>query len=109
MQTEKIQQTTIRGYSDDMIVVQGPFSEEFGCYESKDVVTRYVGCSDGTLLRVTYGENKKGLWRITLIRRGSCEFSKQEAEEGGKEYSDVVTLTGQISWVVCGKDYRVRA
>lgn len=97
---------TIRGHSDDCIVIQGAIHEEFSAYEAKSNIVRFLGFSDGTLLRITYGEHNKAMWRISLIRKGTAEYIKAEAEEG-KSYSDQVSLEGDVSWVVCGKDYRI--
>lgn len=94
---------TIYGASDDIVVVEGDLLEEFSFYSQDDEETRLIGISDGTLLRVRYDED--GIWRLTLVNQGTAEIDKQEAPARDRDnYSDRVTLTGDIEWVVYGTD-----
>ncbi len=89
---------TIYGASDDLIEIEGDVRKEFS-HSSEDA---YLGCSDGTLLRVAYTED--GTWRITPVHLGSSKYEKKEAVSADSdEYSDRVTLTGEIKWVVLGQ------
>jgi hypothetical protein len=85
----------ITGSSDDLIDIEGDISEEFS-HLPHDDGPAYLAFSDGTLLQVQYD----GVWRITTLKKGACQFSKEEAEEADSDnYSDRVTLTGKIRWV----------
>lgn len=90
---------TIRGCSDDNVIIEGDMNEEFGCYSSAER-TNYLGCSDGTLLSIRY--TREGVWRINLVRSGSASYSKVDGLENSRQYSDIVTLDGAVSWVVLG-------
>ena len=93
---------TIYGASDDLVVVEGDLLEEFSFYPQDDEA-RLIGISDGTLLRVRYDED--GVWRLTLVHQGTAEMEKQEAPADDQDnYSDRVTLTGDIEWVVFGTE-----
>jgi hypothetical protein len=98
---------TIYGASDDLIEVEGDLSEEFNAYSSEDDVHHYLGFSDGTLLEVTYGRD--GTWFINRLAGGTATFAKQDlADLDERAYSERVTLDGDITWVVYGRDF-VRA
>lgn len=91
---------TIYGASDDLIEVRGDLSEEF----TTDVFSHgYEGdllaFSDGTVLRITYGE----AWRIVPVHRGTAELAIVQTTESDDGYSDEATLEGPIQWVVAGK------
>lgn len=88
---------TIYGSSDDLIEVEGAIREEF-YLESEG--TSYIGFSDGTVLSIEYTD--KGIWRIYREHTGSALFEKTEAIDSESEYSDRVTLTGDIRWIVGG-------
>lgn len=95
---------TVYGASDDLIEVEGDLKEEFSGYEG----THYLAFSDGTLLSVKYDDG--GLWRINRLVQGSAACVKVEATDPEDDYSDKVTLTGALAWVVCGKEHaRARA
>lgn len=93
---------TISGHSDDIIMVcgsDGRCLEEFSGWDSGKPSLRYLAFSDGTLLSICYTE--EGVWRILPVRIGSVAYFKKEAvSHDSKEYSDIVTLEGEISWVV---------
>ena len=99
---------TIYGASDDLIEVEGDISEEFSSLgDDKNL----LAFSDGTLLEVTY--TQAGIWRInTLTLCVGTTYEKDEAtadegkrEDGTPAYSDRVTLTGFIAWVVHGSGW----
>lgn len=85
----------IRGSSDDLIEIEGDIDEEFTHYSDETAV---LAISDGTLLSVEYD----GIWRIAPIHKGSAEMTKHEGTDEDDDYTDIVTLTGNIEWVVLG-------
>ena len=62
--------------------------------------------SDGTVLSVKYGDG--GIWRIVPVHKGKAEYKKEEAtaDENDNNYSDMVHLTGDITWVGFGTQMR---
>ena len=89
---------TIRGFSDDIVEIDGDIKQEFGHYDDENAC--YIAVSDGTVLRMQYMDN--GFWRIQPLYIGSASFDKHEGTNADDDYSDVVTLDGQFEWVVCG-------
>jgi len=89
---------TIYGESDDLIEIEGDITEEFDACEDNT----YIGCSDGTLLSIVYDSD--GFWRINVLVYGACKFSKTQATDEDRDYSDKVTLEGDIKWLTCGND-----
>lgn len=84
-----------------MAIVGDGFSDEF--YPDTDDDNAYhLAFSDGTLLTVLYDGD--GFWRITPMVHGTAEYTKHEATDADEDYTDVVTLTGDICWVVGGTD-----
>ena len=53
------------------------------------------------MLSVTYGAGG-GFWRICRIASGTATYSKIEATDEDEDYTDRVTLDGDILWVVFG-------
>ena len=94
---------TVYGSSDDLIEIEGDLREEFSFYSEDDDDGRLLGFSDGTMLRARY--DKDGVWRFTLVHKGTAEMEKQEAPANDEEnYSDRITLTGDIEWVMFGTE-----
>ena len=90
------------GASDDLIEVEGALCEEFNALNLEE--GGLLAFSDGTLLRVIYDQD--GIWRITRLAEGKAEFEKDENPPTDDErYSDRVTLTGDLRWVVFGKEW----
>jgi hypothetical protein len=96
-----VSEVLIYGASDDLIELEGDISEEFS-YD--DDHTNYVAFSDGTVLTINYG-NDGGFWRINRIVTGSATYQKTEATDDAGEYSDRVTLSGDLKWAVFGTGY----
>ena len=96
---EKVATLKIYGASDDLIEVEGEIREEFSPLADEPSLLAF---SDGTLLQIQYGAGNKAFWRIQPLIYGSASYSKVEATDEDENYSDVVTLEGQIRWVVCG-------
>jgi hypothetical protein len=101
----------IYGASDDLIEIEGDFSEElnYPFIRSERERDLYLSVSDGTLLGIEYSES--GVWRIHLISKGAAQFSKVDAPEDNEDcYSDVVTLkaTDKFRWVMFGDQIAMR-
>lgn len=88
----------VSGHSDDCIEVEGDFQAEF--YATEDGGD-FLAFSDGTVLHVEY--TNAGIWRINKVESGAAKYSKTEATNSEDDYTDKVTLIGEIRWVVCGK------
>lgn len=93
---------TITGASDDLVCIDGEFTEEF--HHLVDVA--YLAVSDGTLLRIVFDPD--GIWRITPVRRGSAAFDHLFGQDD-RQHSDRVTLVGDaVHWVVYGSKWASR-
>ena len=90
---------TIYGASDDLIEIEGDIREEIS--PEGDEPTK-LAFSDGTVLSILYDSD--GCWRVHRVMQGTATLNKTEAEgPDTKNYSDRVTLIGDIKWVVAGK------
>lgn len=87
----------VYGASDDLVEVEGDIREEFNPSGNGP---SYLAVSDGTVLRIIYD----GIWHIDRIKVGASSIKKHNATDEDKDYSDVVTLTGEspFDWVVFG-------
>lgn len=94
---------TIRGCSDDLIVVESDgISEEFSAWDSGESTHRRVCVSDGTVLDVVYDED--GTWRfVPVVLAETTVYANKQAPAG--DNSDVVTLESHVPfrWVVIGR------
>lgn len=98
--------TIIYGASDDLLEIDGYFSEELSIGSDEK---SFVGVSDGTLLSVEYD----GEWKFRLERKGSLfkEIIQSVGEDSDHEgenkkytsYSDLVIFEGDIKWVILGE------
>ena len=97
---------TVYGASDDLIEVEGDLSEEWSpLSDGASDDGGLLAFSDGTVLRVAYTDD--GVWRVTPLSRGSATMTKTEAVDADDDnYSDRVTLDGDIRWVVFGSEYK---
>lgn len=91
----------ITGASDDIICINGDIREEFDALGGE----KLLSFDDGTVLSVNYID--PGIWKITPVQVGSAKFVKEyeataESEENGEGYTDIVTLEGNITKIVCG-------
>lgn len=91
-------QTMIYGASDDLIEVEGLISQEFSATLEDDALN-YLGFSDGTVLSVQY---TGGFWRVHRVAVGTASYTKTEATNEERDYSDRVVLDGDITWCVFG-------
>lgn len=90
---------TINGASDDIIELGGDMIEEFSPEDTEE--GGKLAFSDGTVLSVIY--DKGGCWRINRLHKGTAGYVKKEADGADTEnYSDVVTLRGDIVWCLFG-------
>jgi len=90
---------TIRGASDDLILVQGAgIDEEFSCWGEWPT---YLALSDGTLVSAHYVD---GFWRLNVLATGPGSITgKVEATNEDDDYSDMVSVSGpNLKWVVLG-------
>jgi len=93
---------SVYGASDDLIEVDGDIREEFGWYPSDDDKPALLAFSDGTVLRIVFGE--AGIWRITPAARGTATLTVEQAAEDDDSGTDKATLDGDVRWVVLGTD-----
>lgn len=78
------------------------FYAEFDCaYGDLDDGPRYLGFSDGTLLRVSYD----GQWHIVILEPGKCKVTHRGATDLEDDNSDVVILYASegFTWVICSR------
>jgi hypothetical protein len=94
---------TIYGTSDDLIEVEGDIQAE--CIGDQAL----LAFSDGTVLSVVY--NSDGVWSISRLSGGTAQMTHTPADGADSDnYSDRVTLTGDIRWCVFGDEIaRARA
>ncbi len=103
--------TIIRGYSDDILLVDGReaegnfkgVTEEFSTFKLETPSYGLLALSDGTLLRVQYDED--GIWRLSVKYQGTQFVEKIEGslDDGGSKsaYSnDEVHMDGPLRWAV---------
>lgn len=94
-------QVTVSGASDDLIEIEGAIRAEFSPNDSDAGMK--LAFSDGTVLAVHYDKN--GFWRVNRLAVGTAEYTKTEATDPDGDYSDKVTLTGVLEWVVAGEEF----
>lgn len=94
----------IYGASDDLIEIEGDIEEEFYYKEGE---RNLLAFSNGSVLEIEY--TPQGMWRVTPIKLGNASgYSKVEATDEHTDYSDRVTLIGDVDWVVHGSGYGKR-
>jgi hypothetical protein len=92
----------IRGYSDDIIALDGAVAIEInepGLYSDPAGGLLEFGDADaGTVLRVRF--TPAGTWAVTIERAGPahCEVTDAVGPDDDA-YSDCATLTGDLRWV----------
>lgn len=94
---------TIRGSSDDIVEFGGDFREEVYPADTDDFL---IVASDGTALRGEYDND--GMWRFKPLATGAATMTKVEADDPDDNYSDVVTLEGDLAWVALATDIAKR-
>ena len=88
----------IYGASDDLVELEGDLTEEFKYYDDEKPL--YLAFSDGTVLSAMYGED--GIWTLLRVKEGSAKHEHIEATYPYDDYTDRVTLTGDLRWCVAG-------
>lgn len=85
---------SVTGAGDDVIVLDGDVKDEF---DSHDPVGAVLTFSDGTQVRAKFFER----WEITVETRGSASVKIEQApiHNLDREYTDRVTVTGDLAWV----------
>jgi hypothetical protein len=95
---------TIKGASDDGIIVSGAITEEFDVNGTADN-DNLIAISDGTMLRIRLEPD--GTWRIAPLIRGTAALHIDQ--HVGEDGTDVATLAGDFGdttpWVVHGTAY----
>lgn len=99
-----VESVRVFGASDDLIEVEGAITEEFGACGCSAEEPRFVAFSDGTVLRLVYGND--GCWEIRRVAEGAADFMHLPHDGDKTSYSDRATLSGDLRWVVCGKGFR---
>jgi len=96
---------TAWGRSDDLVEIDGALEEEWGFYSSDGNETGYLAFSDGTVLSVKYGDGNHGVWRLFPVIEGSAKVERVPAPLDDRDnYSDRVTLTGDLRWVLFSRE-----
>lgn len=92
---------TIYGSSDDLIEIEGAIEDEFNVSGDH---SHCLAFSDGTLLEIIY--TNAGFWRISVITKGTLtSYDKTEATNTQTDYTDRLTLIGNIKWVALATKY----
>lgn len=88
----------VYGYSDDLVIVEGPSPEEIDCYRKTVKIT----FDDGTIIKVHYPKRNIGVWEINIIEKGKAPFVFSPCnDENARVYSDIFTIDAKI------KEYKV--
>jgi hypothetical protein len=90
---------SVTGAGDDSIVLDGDTKDEFYCYDPLGAVLTF---SDGTQVRAKFFEH----WEITVETRGPADVNIEQApiHNLDREYTDRVTVTGDLAWVEIDDD-----
>ena len=101
--------TRVYGASDDLFEVEGDVTGEAGALGAARDSSRGKGmiafCSDGTVLRVVYGDEAgRGIWKLTVLERGPLlERVDVCTDEDADPYSDVAHFRSGLRWVYLAK------
>ncbi len=96
--------TKVYGTSDDLIEIEGAIREEFNPHDDDE--PSFLAFSDGTVLSIEY--TRSGIWAIHRVQAGSAAYSKTDnLGEDSDQYTDTVTLRGDIKWCVFGSRIEV--
>lgn len=94
--------TRIYGASDDLLEFEGEVEGEVGAYD----VERLIVCSDGSVLTAEYGKGPLGIWKLTVINRGSCFIGLKEClDEDADIDSDVAEFGSGLRWAIVASDW----
>lgn len=93
--------TTVTGYSDDNIELDGDLLEEIPFDDAcESGASGHLAFSDGTLLRVEYG--KGGIWRFSPVVAGGL-FDHIDAGVEADDTFDVVHFRDGLKWCLFTK------
>lgn len=95
--------TVVYGYSDDLIEIEGPLTEELSARDHED--GDILAFSTGVVLRVRYDND--GVWRITPLSGADQVTIEQAPADDDDNYSDRATLAKTPAWVLRGTDWIV--
>ncbi len=88
--------TTLTGYSDDLIELEGDLGEEIPFDRASDEgVSGHLAFSDGTLLRVVY--DMGGIWRFSPVAKGAL-FDHIDVGSEEDDSFDVVYFKDGLKW-----------
>ena len=89
----------VYGHSDDCVEIKGADREELACYDT----TAVVECA-GEVWHLTYGEND-AFWRFKCITADEgAESCASKGTDEDSDYSDRLTVYGQVLVVTIGDD-----
>lgn len=94
--------TTITGYSDDVINLDGDLYDElYPPADTDDDQGALLACSNGVLLRIRYDTD--GIWRITpLAGADRVQITLCPDPLGEEHYTDTAVITDPLTWALCG-------
>ena len=100
-------ETYIYGASDDLVELDGHFSEEIGVYNEDEGF--YLALSNGVVIKGIYNDN--GEWKFEAVK-GEVKIIPAIGEDGEHEdcpkyssYSDIVVVEGDVKWALLGTKF----
>ena len=96
--------TKIYGASDDLVEIDGEFSDEIDCYEKAEKGLS-IQCSDGTIGTIKYDGDwiinieQEGLLFDKLIKSNDEIPHEDEDAKGCTSYSDVLVMKEGLDWI----------
>lgn len=99
--------TKVYGASDDLVEFEGDVSGEVGCYGTDDNERGVlIVCNDGTLLEVKYGKGGRGIWAVTVLKKGELLDRVEPCEDADAEiYSDVAIFNDGLKFAYAAKEW----
>jgi hypothetical protein len=99
--------TTVYGASDDLIVLEGEVTSEINFIA---IGLGKKGCllifSDGTILEAAFGKADRGIWRVSLVERGSLfDVIDVCIEEDASPHSDVAHFKDGLKWAYAAHEW----
>lgn len=87
----------IYGYSDDLIEIEGSIEDEIP-FENDPTL---IALSTGTIIQIQHGVGSYSelYWTLIPVKLGTAIVSRKVFELSENEYSDVLTITGDIEWL----------
>ena len=99
----------VYGASDDLIEVRemtDPIKVtrglEFDIYDTSEEAPAELHFTDGTILKVWYGDGDRGVWRIEIGKQGTAAIVVVPAEDEDGIYTDIAYVTSpDLGPVLC--------